>query len=83
MIKEILRSRSLGETLTSDMLISWKLKPQSWCVVMVKRYRVLTEGTAEKIEEDLNRASSEGWDVVEFGYGAMQTKFWALVVKKE
>jgi len=50
---------------------------------MVKRYRVLTEGTAEKIEEDLNRASSEGWDVVEFGYGAMQTKFWALVVKKE
>jgi len=49
----------------------------------LKRYRVLTEGTAEKIEEDLNRASSEGWDLVEFGYGAMQTKFWALVTKKE
>lgn len=56
---------------------------EDWCFVKLKRYRVLTEGTAEKIEEDLNRASSEGWDLVEFGYGAMQTKFWALVTKKE
>ena len=50
---------------------------------MVKKYKVLTEGTAEKIEEDINQAASEGWEVVEFGYGAMQTKFWALVVKKK
>jgi hypothetical protein len=50
---------------------------------MEKKYKVLAEGTAEKIEEDINQAASEGWEVVEFGYGAMQTKFWALVVKKE
>jgi hypothetical protein len=50
---------------------------------MEKKYRVLSEGTAEKIEEILNKAASEGWEVVEFGYGAMQTKFWALAVKKK
>ena len=51
--------------------------------VMVKIYKVIAEGTAEKIEERINQVASEGWELVEFGFGAMQSKFWALLVKKE
>jgi hypothetical protein len=44
-------------------------------------YKVIAEGTAEKVEEKINQMVSEGWEVVQFGFGAMQSKFWALLIK--
>jgi hypothetical protein len=49
-----------------------------------KTYKVIVSNKRQKIEDAINKAASEGWEVQEFGYGSVHLgAFWALLVKEE
>lgn len=47
-------------------------------------YKVITASKDKEIEDAINQAVSEGWEVREFGYGSVGlAKFWVLLVKEK
>jgi len=50
----------------------------------MKTYKVIVANKHKKIEDAMNEAASEGWEVQEFGYGSAHlAAFWALLVKED
>jgi hypothetical protein len=50
----------------------------------VKTYRVIVSDKRKRIEDAINEAASDGWEVQEFGYGSLHlAAFWALLVKED
>jgi hypothetical protein len=50
----------------------------------MKTYKVIISSKHKKIEDAINEAASEGWEVQEFGYGSVHlAAFWALLVKED
>jgi hypothetical protein len=50
----------------------------------MKTYKVIVASKSKKIENTMNEAASNGWEVQEFGYGSVHlAAFWALLVKED
>jgi hypothetical protein len=50
----------------------------------MKTYKVIVSSKHKKIEDAINEAASDGWEVQEFGYGSVHlAAFWALLVKED
>jgi hypothetical protein len=50
----------------------------------MKTYKVIVSSKNKKIEDAINEAASDGWEVQEFGYGSVHlAAFWALLVKED
>ncbi len=50
----------------------------------MKIYKVVVAGRRKEIEDAINEAASDGWEVQKFGYGSVGlSAFWALLVKED
>jgi len=50
----------------------------------MRTYKVIVSRKHKKIEDAINEAASDGWEVQEFGYGSVHlAAFWALLVKED
>jgi hypothetical protein len=48
------------------------------------KYKLIVAGNHKRIEEEINEAALEGWEVQQFGYGSAHlAAFWALLFKEE